>query len=56
VNNTPALDADILFAHYLPESIPVEAVRTLFPGRTLFVYHAKDGRLERIPDRGPTRP
>lgn len=53
VNNRPSLDGDVLYAHALPELIPVEEVRTLFPERTLFVYHAKEGRLERLRGGGP---
>jgi hypothetical protein len=56
VNNRPSLDGEILYAHDLRESIPVERVRQLFPERALFVYHAKEGRLERLSGGGPGAP
>jgi hypothetical protein len=49
VTNDPGLDGDLLIARYLPETVPVESVRRLFPDRTLFVYHTRERRLERLP-------
>ncbi len=48
VTNDPALDGDLLIARYLPETVPLEEVRRMFPGRTLFLFHAKERQLERL--------
>jgi hypothetical protein len=46
VVNDPALDGPVLFAHYLPELADAGELRRLFPGRSLFLYHAREKRLE----------
>lgn len=49
VVNDPTLDGGLLIARYLPETVPVERVRQLFPDRTLFLYRTREKRLERLP-------
>ncbi|MFN0050681.1 MAG: hypothetical protein ACKV0T_00730 [Planctomycetales bacterium] len=49
--NSPELKAPILRARYLPESVPLERVRELFPDRSLFLYQARSETLRRL-DRG----
>lgn len=46
VVNAPQLDADVLFARYLPKQFTTARLRELFPSRELFLYHAASGRLE----------
>jgi hypothetical protein len=48
VTNDPALQGDVLLGRYLPETVPVPEVRRLFPQRSVFLYHARTGQLERL--------
>jgi hypothetical protein len=48
VNNSPALDDRILYARELPDSVPPERVRQLFPDRALYLLDIPGGRLDRL--------
>lgn len=48
VVNEPDLSAEVLFGRWLPERIPLAEVRRLFPGRTVFLYRARDESLQRL--------
>ncbi|MBS0261736.1 MAG: hypothetical protein JSS02_07230 [Planctomycetes bacterium] len=41
VNNTPDLSGPVLIGRYLPETIPLDEVRRLFPDRHLFSYRIR---------------
>lgn len=48
VTNDPALQGEVLLGRYLPELVPVPEIRRLFPHRSVFLYHARTGQLERL--------
>ncbi len=51
VTNDPDLSADVLFGRYQPDVVPLQDVRRAFPDRTLYLFHARDGTLERLDGR-----
>jgi hypothetical protein len=50
VVNDPDLRGSVLFGRYLPDEVPIDDVRRIFPERRLFIYHAKEARFEEIGD------
>jgi hypothetical protein len=42
VVNSPELTGPLLIGHYIPETIPLEEVRRLFPDRSVFVYRIRN--------------
>lgn len=49
VVNSPDLSDRVLFGRYIPAEISMIQVRRLFPERTLYLYQAREDRLERLP-------
>lgn len=49
VNNKPTLEGEILRGRFDPEKTDFQKLRELFPDRTLYLYHVKEERLERVP-------